>query len=291
MESSESKMGRQIPSQWQESETSSQLKPYYHIHSGNQGNSQTEHPSESLLSRADALLQEERQSCVEPMLSLVIPIHNAQGWLPDLLEHLLTLHAEKEIVIVDDGSTDATLPTVANLAARHADITLLRHESTLGQSTAIQTGLAAALGKVVVVLNGITDVENKDIVMLVKPILAGCCDVVYGSHHILLDPDHESRWIRSADRLLTGILNCCTGQHLSSIESPLKAFRREALEDIQLKTYRRSHDVEMIFQLSRKGKRIYEMPLNSPIQHQSPRNSIWKRVVTASRLLRQAMRF
>ncbi|MDE0940742.1 MAG: glycosyltransferase family 2 protein, partial [Pirellulales bacterium] len=179
MERSESKTGSEIPFRVRNTESSTQIKPYYRVHAGNSGSSATEQPIEATLSHADALLQHEWQSCTEPMLSLVIPTYNAQRWLPALLENLLALQAEKEILIVDDGSTDSTLSVVKALGEKHPEITLLQHDTHLGRCAALQTGLAASFGKVVVVLDGVTDIKNKDIVMLVKPILAGCCDVVY----------------------------------------------------------------------------------------------------------------
>ena len=115
MERSESKTGSEIPFRGRNTESSAQIKPYYRVHAGNSGSSATEQPIEATLSHADALLQHESQSCVEPMLSLVIPTYNAQRWLPALLETLLALQAEKEILIVDDGSTDSTLSVVKAL--------------------------------------------------------------------------------------------------------------------------------------------------------------------------------
>lgn len=291
MERSESKTGSEIPFRVRGTESSAQIKPYYRVHAGNSGSTATEQPFEATLSHADALLQHERQSCTAPMLSLVIPTYNAQRWLPALLENLLALQAEKEILIVDDGSTDATLSVVKALGEKYPEITLLQHDTHLGRCAALQTGLAASFGKVVVVLDGITDIKNKDVVMLVKPILAGCCDVVYGSHHILSYPDQESRWMRAIDQGLTRILNLCTGQHLSNIESPMKAFRRTALDGISPKTSRRTTDIEMIFRLSAGGRRIYEMPLDSVVEKKSSGRFFRWQAMNAIRLLRHALRF
>lgn len=291
MERSESKTGSEIPFRVRNTESSTQIKPYYRVHAGNSGSSATEQPIEATLSHADALLQHESQSCVEPMLSLVIPTYNAQRWLPALLETLLALQAEKEILIVDDGSTDSTLSVVKALGEKHPEITLLQHDTHLGRCAALQTGLAASFGKVVVVLDGVTDIKNNDIVMLVKPILAGCCDVVYGSHHILSYPDQETWWMRALDQVLTRILNFCTGQHLSNIESPMKAFRRNALDAISPKISRGTTDVAMIFRLSAGGQRIYEMPLDSAVEKKSSGQFFWRQAVTAMGLLRHALRF
>ena len=289
MEKSDSQTESQGTFRSRDSEAETQIKPYYRVHGGSAGPSNTEQTMEASLASAHAMLECERRISVEPMLSLIIPTHNAQQWLSPLLERLLSLQAEKEIVIVDDGSTDGTLATVMALREKHPEILLLRHDTGLGRGAALQAGMSAALGKVVVVLDGIIDLENKDIVMLVKPILAGCCDVVYGSHHIVCHPDQESRWRQSANRLITGIVNFCTGQHLTNIESPLKAFRREAVGGIQLQ---RTHaDLELIFQLSHNERRIYEMPLNSLCEKGSIGKSFWGHFTTAVCLLRHALRF
>ncbi len=288
MEKSDAQTGSQNAHRTQGSETETRIKPYYRVHGGNLESSDTQRTMEASLASAHAMLEWERKISAEPMLSVLIPTHNAERWLPALMERLLSLQAEKEIVIIDDGSTDRTRSMVLALQERHPEIVLLRHDQHRGGKSALQTGLSAVLGQVVVVLDGIVDLENKDIVMLVKPILAGCCDVIYGSQHIICHPESESRWQKSVNRLLTGIVNFCTGQHLSSIESPLKAFRREAIENIHLN---RAHaDIEMIFQLSQRDRRIYEMPLNSLCEEGALRQSVWTQLTAAFSLIRHALR-
>ena len=291
MERSESKTNSKVSSRIQGNDLSTQIKPYYRVHAGESGNNATEQPMEAMLSHADALLQRERQSYTEPMLSIVIPTYNSQRWISTLLDTLLALQAEKEILIIDDGSTDATVSLIQSFREKYPEVTLLQHDAHRGQSAALQTGLAASFGKVIVVVDGITDIKNKDVVMLVKPILAGCCDVVYGSHHILSCPEQETGWVRAIDRLLTGFLNLSTGQHLSHTGSPMKAFRRTALDAISSEKTRQATDIEMIFQLSKKGRRIYEMPLDSTTGEKSSGRFLWRQAVTAIQLLRHAVRF
>ena len=291
MERSESKASAKNFTHIQATEGTTEIKPYYRVHPGGSGTNASDQPIEAVFSHADALLRHERQTYTQPMLSLVVPTHNAQQWISNLLETLLALQAEKEILVVDDRSTDATLSMVHSFRKMHPEITLLQHDTHRGHSASLHTGIAASFGKVVVVLDGITAVETKDVVMLVKPILAGCCDVVYGSHHILSPPDQETRWMRLTNRFLTGILNLSTGQHLSHTGSPLKAFRQTALDAISSSTSRRTSDIEMIFRLSEKGRRIYEMPLDSSVANQSAGQFVRRQIATAFELLRHGLRF
>ena len=291
MERSEPKASAKNFTHIQATEGTTEIKPYYRVHPGGSGTNASDQPIEAVFSHADALLRHERQTYTQPMLSLVVPTHNAQQWISNLLETLLALQAEKEILVVDDRSTDATLSMVHSFRKMHPEITLLQHDAHRGHSASLHTGLAASFGKVVVVLDGITEIETKDVVMLVKPILAGCCDVVYGSHHILSSPEQETQWMRLTNRFLTGILNLSTGQHLSHTGSPLKAFRQTALDAISSSTSRRTSDIEMIFQLSEKGRRIYEMPLDSSVANQSAGQFLRRQIATALELLRHGLRF
>jgi len=293
MKRSESKVSAKNFMHIDATEGTTEIKPYYRVHPGGSGTdvNASDQPIEDAFSHADALLRHERQTYTQPMLSLVVPTYNAQQWISNLLETLLALQAEKEILVVDDRSTDATLSMVHSFRKMHPEITLLQHDAHRGHSASLHTGLAASFGKVVVVLDGITAVETKDVVMLVKPILAGCCDVVYGSHHILSPPDQETRWMRLMNRFLTGILNLSTGQHLSHTGSPLKAFRRTALDAISSSTSRRTSDIEMIFQLYEQGRRIYEMTIDSSVANQSAGQFLRRQIATALELLRHGLRF
>ena len=291
MERSESKSSTKNFTHIQATDGTTEIKPYYRVHPGGSGTNANDQPIDAVFSHADDLLRHERQTYTQPMLSLVVPTYNAQQWIPNLLETLLALQAEKEILVVDDRSTDATLSMVQSFRKIHPEITLLQHDAHRGHSASLHTGLAASFGKVVVVLDGITEIETKDVVMLVKPILAGCCDVVYGSNHILSSPEQETQWMRLTNRFLTRILNLCTGQHLSHTGSPLKAFRRAALDAISSSTSRRTSDIEMIFQLSKEGRRIYEMPLNSGVANESAGQFLRRQIATALELIRHGLRF
>ena len=290
MERSESKTDAKNSTRIHGIDRATEIRPYYRVHPGG-AESKAEQPMEAVLSRADALLRHERKTCTQPMLSLVVPTYNAARWISEFLETLLALQAEKEILIVDDGSTDTTLSLVQSFQDKYPEITLLQHDTPRGHSATLRTGLAGAFGTVIVVFEEITEIKNRDVVMLVKPILAGCCDVVYGSHHILSSPEEESRWMRLVNRFLTGFLNLSTGQHLSHTRSPLRAFRRTTLDAISALTSRRATDIEMIFRLSEDGRRIYEMPLDSSVEPQSLGRFLRQQIAIAFEVVRNALRF
>ena len=103
MEKRDAQTGSQDAHRMQGSETETRIKPYYRVHGGNLESSDTQQTMEASLASAHAMLEWERKISVEPMLSVLIPTHNAERWLPALMDRLLSLQAEKEIVIVDDG--------------------------------------------------------------------------------------------------------------------------------------------------------------------------------------------
>ena len=102
MERSESKASAKNFTHIQATDGTTEIKPYYRVHPGGSGTNASDQPIEAVFSHADALLRHERQTYTQPMLSLVVPTHNAQQWISNLLETLLALQAEKEILVVDD---------------------------------------------------------------------------------------------------------------------------------------------------------------------------------------------
>lgn len=261
------------------------MKSYYRLHPG-----RIQGPRlEQAFTRTDLLLDQAQQLECQPTLSLVLPAYNAERWLPAALCGLLTLQIDKEILVIDDGSTDATRLTAAQLADRHHEISVLRHDHRRGPGAALQTGVAAALGEVVVVLDGNRHYDAKDIVMLIKPILAGCCDVVYGSHHIMSQRQNGSWWTQTRNHLLATLSNFCTGQQLSCPGGTMKAFRRTVIQEMKIRQNYGGIEAELIAKLSLREKRIYEMPLSSRESGPLKTGSLWETCLAAWFIIRHTV--
>lgn len=252
--------------------SASDMKPYYRLHPGRiQGGR-----LEQAFTRTDLLLEQAQQPECQPTLSVVLPAYNAERWLPAALRGLLTLQIDKEILVIDDGSRDETSLNAAQFGDRYHEISVLRHDHHRGLGASLQTGVAAALGEVIVVLDRGWQYDAKDIVMLIKPILAGCCDVVYGSHHIMSLQQNDSWWTQTKNHLLAALSNFCSGQQLSYPGSTMKAFRRTVIQNMRIEQNRGGVEAELIAKLSCRGKRIYEMPLSGRRAEPVETGSLWK---------------
>ncbi len=221
------------------------------------------HRMENTLTHADSLFGEAHAIEKGVTLSLILPVYNVKESLPAIIRTLADMPIDKELILVDDGSTDGTTKLAAELAKKHSELSLLQHDRNRGKGAALRTGLRAASGSVVVVLDDRVSYNPDDILMLIKPILANCCDVLYGSHSLLPELRPGFRFVRIFNYVLTAFSNFCTGQNLSGFECSIKAFRRSTIEDIVIRQNRYGVEAELIAKFSYRGKNIYEMPLSS----------------------------
>lgn len=245
------------------------------------------HRIEKAIHRADSLFEEAQAIEKGVALSLILPVYNVEQSLPAIITALINLPIEKELIIVDDGSTDGTPALASDLAKKHDALSLLLHDRKRGKGAALRTGLSAASGNVVVVLENETSYNPDDILMLIKPILANCCDVLYGSHSLLPEVPSGFPLVRISNSLLTAFSNFCTGQNLSGFESSIKAFKRSVLEDITIRQNHYGVEAELIAKLSYRGKHIYEIPISR--QGALKKQGFWRTCRSAWFILRHTV--
>jgi glycosyltransferase involved in cell wall biosynthesis len=213
------------------------------------------------LDDTDRLIADDRMTPATCPLSIILPVYNERNTIRQIVERVAALPLYKEILIVDDASTDGTGEIVEQLADM-PEVKVMRHERNRGKGAALQTALDAATGDVVVIQDADLEYDPTDIVMLVRPIFAKRCDVVYGSR-FLAPINEDTSWLhRAGNRLLTRLSNLFTGQRLTDMETCYKAFRRSVLKNIQLKQNRFGIEPELTAKLARRGHRIYEMPVS-----------------------------
>ena len=199
-----------------------------------------------------------------PCLAVVMPVYNEAPTIAAVVNTVLAQPLLRELIAVDDGSTDGTWVALQSLAKTDARIKIFRHETNLGKGAALRTGFAQASAPVVVVQDADLEYDPNEYSVLVKPILTGRADVVFGSrfegagaHRVLY------YWHALGNKLLTTLSNMCTNINLSDMETGYKAFRREVIQKISIKENRFGFEPEVAAKVSQlKGTRIFEVPIS-----------------------------
>ena len=197
-----------------------------------------------------------------PTLSVVIPVFNERQTIVEIVERVRNAPYEKEIIIVDDASTDGTGDILDELAEA-SDITLFRHEKNRGKGAALRTGVRVASGDVTIIQDADLEYDPVDYPKILDPILSSKADVVYGSRFV----GGESHrvfyfWHSVGNKVLTLLSNALTGLNLTDMETCYKAFKTEIIKSIDLKEDRFGFEPEITAKLARKRLRIYEVGIS-----------------------------
>ncbi len=167
---------------------------------------------------------------------------------------------EKEVIVVDDCSSDGTRELLQELAS--SQVKVLFHEKNMGKGAALHTGFAKAEGDIVLVQDGDLEYDPREYSKLLEPILDGRADVVYGSR--FLGGPHRVLffWHYAGNKLLTAFSNMLSNLNLTDMETCYKVFKKEVLQKIQLKSKRFGFEPEITVKLAKLKCRIYEVPIS-----------------------------
>jgi glycosyltransferase involved in cell wall biosynthesis len=197
-------------------------------------------------------------------VSIVIPVYNEAGTVAEILRRVaaapLPPGLGREIIVVDDASRDGTQEV---LAAIHDDgIRVIHHEVNQGKGAALRTGFRAARGDVCIIQDADLEYDPREYESLLRPILDGRADVVYGSR--FLGGPHRVLhfWHFVGNLVITTTSNMCTNLNLSDVETCYKIFRRNLLEGIELKETRFGFEIEFTALVARRKAQVYEQPIS-----------------------------
>ena len=195
-----------------------------------------------------------------PQLTLVVPVYDEQATVLEVIDRLHALPFSKQIVVVDDGSTDGTAAKLATLD--HPDVEVVRHHSNRGKGAALRTGFALARGRIVAVQDADLEYDPVDLPALMQPILDGKADVVYGSR---LSGGRPQRvflfWHLVGNRVLSLLTNVLFNTTLSDMETGYKVMRREVLDGLRLRSDDFTIEPELTAKILKGRWRVYELPI------------------------------
>lgn len=214
--------------------------------------------------------------------SIVIPVYNEVDTIDEILSRVMSSPLEKEIIIVDDASTDGTRERLEQIAQRGENVNVLYHTNNQGKGAALKTGFEVATGDIVIIQDADLEYNPSEYPSLIAPILDGRADVVYGSR--FLGGTHRVLyfWHYVGNKFLTLLSNALSNVNLSDMETCYKVFKKEVLRDLALKSKRFGFEPEFTMKVAKKGFRIYEVSISySGRSYSEGKKITWKDGIVA----------
>jgi glycosyltransferase involved in cell wall biosynthesis len=199
----------------------------------------------------------------EAFLSVVMPVFNEAKTLAEIIRLVLAQPMVRELVVVDDCSTDDSWRLLQEIAAEDSRIKLARHEVNQGKGAALRTGFSGVSGDVVIVQDADLEYSPADYPKLLAPILEGHADVVFGSRFIGSEAHRVLYfWHSVGNRILTTLSNMTTDLNTTDMETCYKVFKRSVLEKITLRENRFGFEPEITAKVAKLKVRIYEVAVS-----------------------------
>ena len=214
-------------------------------------------------------------------LSVVIPVYNEKKTLNELILRVEAVSIDKEVIIVDDASTDGTRDLLKKYEKKEG-FEVIYQPKNKGKGAALRAGFKIVKGEVIIIQDADLEYNPKDFHVLLEPIFDKRADVVYGSR--FLGGSHRVLffWHYLANKFLTTLSNMFTNINLTDMETGYKAFRREVIESISLKSNRFGFEPEFTMKVAQRKFVIYEVPISYDGRDYSEGKKInWKDGVAA----------
>lgn len=195
-------------------------------------------------------------------LSVIIPCFNEKDTIREVVARVNAEPTDKEVIIVDDGSTDGSREIILGELKPLVDRVIF-HDVNMGKGAAVSTGIAAATGDYIVIQDADLEYDPKEYPKLLKPLIEGRADAVYGSRFLTTE---ERRvlyyWHSIGNKFLTLVSNMFTNINLTDMETCYKVFRADAIKGIKLEEKRFGIEPEITAKIAAKGLRIYEVGIS-----------------------------
>jgi glycosyltransferase involved in cell wall biosynthesis len=195
-------------------------------------------------------------------ISVIIPVYNEEDTIKEIVSRVQKVDLDKEIIIVDDHSTDSTPRLLKNINQSYENVQVLSHDRNRGKGAALRTGFASARGEILIIQDADLEYDPQEYEKLLGPILDGRADVVYGSR--FLGGPHRVLffWHYIGNKFLTLLADAFSNLNLTDMETCYKVFRKDVLDEITLKSNRFGFEPEFTMKVAKKGFRVYEVPIS-----------------------------
>ena len=197
------------------------------------------------------------------ILSVVMPVYNEKNTILKIIDRVLLLDVVKELIVVDDGSTDGTRDILKG-SPLDSRVKVLFHDKNSGKGAALRTGFGKVSGDIVAIQDADLEYDPKEFLDMIKPIEDGVADVVYGSRLSGGKPQRVYMfWHKIGNGFITFLMNFLFNSTLTDIETCYKMFRKEVIKDMKIRSNDFSVEPELTAKiLKNKALRIYEIPIS-----------------------------
>jgi glycosyltransferase involved in cell wall biosynthesis len=193
-------------------------------------------------------------------ISVVVPVYNEKNTIREIVRRIQQVSFEKEIIIVDDYSTDGTREILKGMEGN--TLKILFHDKNQGKGATLKTGFQEVTGDIVIIQDADLEYNPQEYQILIQPILDGKADAVYGSRFLACPHRVLLFWHYVGNKFLTTLSNLFTNLNLTDMETCYKAFRSSLLKNIDIKSKRFGFEPEITAKLAKLKCRIYEVPIS-----------------------------
>jgi glycosyltransferase involved in cell wall biosynthesis len=214
-------------------------------------------------------------------LSVIIPVYNEETTVAEIVEKVRALEIEKEVLVINDGSTDGTREALRPYDSGVPGVQVVHSPVNLGKGASVRMGFALARGAIVAVQDADLELDPREFLRLIQPIEEGRVEVVYGSRFRNGGKKGKLAFY-AANRALSALTNVLYGSRLTDIETCYKVLRRDVLAGLRLRASRFEIEPELTAQILKRGYRIEEVPIAyNPRSRNEGKKISWRDGVSA----------